>query len=418
MAPGFQLWFQESDAIANPYMGTSMPTCGAPADWPAAGGGEPGSAATGQTPAGDPDDVAYWTCSMHPSVKDSGPGTCPICAMDLTPVTVRERDEGLLMVDEHRRQLINLRTVRVQKAPLRVPVRGYAEVTAAEPLRHAVNLRVEGWIQRLYADRPGQPVEEGAPLFELYSPELYSAQAEFLTALGGRSEEIARSARERLHLYWLSDEQIDAIAERGTAAATIDILAPRGGYLLEKHVVQGDRVPAGTTVMEIAALDPVWVDVEVFEGDLDLVSEGAEVELQLSNVTGRRFAAEVDYVYPTLDRGRRVGRVRLVLPNPDRALRPGMHARADLDVDLGERLVVPREAVVYTGPRRLVFEDLGEGRILPREVEVGFGDVTHLEVLSGIGEGDEVVASGTFLVASESRIRSAETVWGSSDASQ
>jgi Cu(I)/Ag(I) efflux system membrane fusion protein len=180
-------------------------------------------------------------------------------------------------------------------------------------------------------------------------------------------------------------------------------------------VIEGDRVPAGTTVLEIAALDPVWIDLEVFEGDLSLLREGMEVSLDLSNVPGRSFSAEIDYVYPTLDRERRAARVRLVVPNPDLALRPGMHARANLEVDLGERLLVPREAVVYTGPRRIVFVDVGEGRLLPREVVTGQGAPTHLEVLSGLEEGERVVSSGTFLIASESRIRSAETVWGTPD---
>lgn len=414
MAPGFPLWFQKDESIANPYMGASMPTCGVRSKWPS----EDATPEQGRVGAqGDPDEVAYWTCSMHPSVRSNEPGTCPICSMNLTPVSVRERDEGVLMVDEHRRQLINLRTTTVELAPLRVPIRGYAEVTVAEPSRHAVNLRVEGWIEKLFAAKPGQPIHAGEPLFTLYSPELYSAQDEFLTARGsGRSDVLAKRARERLHLFSLTDAQIDAIAERGVAETTIDILAPWDGYLLAKHVVEGDRVPSGMTVMEIAALDPVWIDVEIFEGDLPLVTETMEVTLELSNVPNHRFVADVDYVYPTLDRMQRAGRVRLVVGNPDLALRPGMHATASVEVDLGRRLLVPREAVVYTGPRRLVFLDIGDGRILPREITVGFGTPTHLEVVTGLKEDDVIVSSGTFLIASESRIRSAETIWRSDDA--
>lgn len=412
MAPGFPLWFQGSESIANPYMGTSMPTCGVRTEWPSEGAAPAGEQ---ESEAGAGDDVAYWTCSMHPSVKREEKGTCPICSMDLTPVTVRERDEGLLFVDEHRRQLINLKTATIEKAPLVVPIRGYAEVTVAEPLRHAVNLRVEGWIEKLHADEPGQPIQAGDPLFTLYSPELYSAQDEFLTAKDGRSEELLRRARERLRLFSLSEEQIETLSERGSADTTVEILAPRSGFLLRKNVVVGDRVPVGTTVMEIAALDPVWIDLEVFEGDLPLLSEGQQVSLEVSNVPGERFTAEVDYVYPTLDPSRRAVRVRLVVENIDLALRPGMHSRADLVVDRGERMLIPREAVVYTGPRRIVFVDVGEGRLLPREIETGQGTPTHLEVLSGLEEGERVVRSGTFLIASESRIRSAETIWGTDE---
>ena len=412
MAPGFPLWFQGSESIANPYMGTSMPTCGVRIEWPSAGAPAPGGQA-GDTGVGD--EIAYWTCSMHPSVKREEPGTCPICSMDLTPVTVRERDEGLLFVDEHRRQLINMRTAVIERSELTVGVRGYAEVVVAEPLRHAVNLRVEGWIETLHADEPGQPVEAGEALFTLYSPELYSAQDEFRTAREGRSEELLRRTRERLTLFSLTEMQIEALERKGSADTTVEILAPRSGFLVRKNVIQGDRVPAGTSVMEIAALDPIWIDLEVFEGDLALLHEGMEVSLDLSNAPGRTFSAEIDYVYPTLERERRTARARLVVPNQGLALRPGMHARANLAVDLGERLLVPREAVVYTGPRRIVFVDVGEGRLLPREIVTGQGTSTHLEVLSGLEAGERIVSSGTFLIASESRIRSAETVWGTPD---
>jgi Cu(I)/Ag(I) efflux system membrane fusion protein len=413
MAPGFPLWFQESESIANPYMGTSMPTCGVRTDWPSEVAASPRGEREGET-GGDTasDEVAYWTCSMHPSVKGEEHDTCPICAMDLTPVTVRERDEGLLFVDEHRRQLINLRTTRVERMPLVVPVRGYAEVTVAEPLRHAVNLRVEGWIQELLVDEPGQLVEAGEPLFTLYSPELYSAQDEFLSAHSGRSEELLRRSRERLRLFSLTEEQIETISKRGTAEPTVEILAPRSGFLVHKAVIEGDRVPAGETVMEIAGLDLVWIDLEVFEGDVPLLEEGMQVSLELSNVPDRSFVANIDYVYPTIDQARRTGRARLVLGNRDRALRPGMHARVDVELELGERLLVPREAVVYTGPRRIVFLDVGEGRLLPREIVTGHGTPTQLEVLSGLDDGDRIVSSGTFLIASESRIRSAESIWG------
>jgi len=411
MAPSFPFWFQKAPSIANPYMGKAMPTCGVRSEWPVHGPGTPDP----QTTDPSAQQIAYWTCSMHPSVKSDAKGTCPICAMDLTPVTVEERDKGLLFVDEHRRQLINLRTTTVRKQPLSISVRAYAEVTVAEPRRVAVNLRVAGWIEKLHADKPGQPVRAGEPLFTLYSPELYSAQEEFLTSQGGRSEELARRSRERLKLFSLTPEQIDEIAKRRSPSSTIDILAPSDGYLLEKHVISGDRVPVGHTVMEIASLDPIWIDLEVFESSLPVLETGMSVRLELSNLPGQTLEAEIDYVYPTIDRHRRAARLRLVVANPELRLRPGMHALGSLEVALGERVVVPRDAVVFTGPRRLVFIDIGEGRLLPKEISVGHGTPTVLEVREGLNPGDKVVSGSTFLIASESRIRSAETIWRSDD---
>jgi len=423
MAQDYGFWFQTGSEMANPYMGQRMLQCGSTAAWSELPLGElaelPRAAVEPVGPdaavTGDPADIAYWTCSMHPSVEQSQQGTCPICAMDLTPVTLEEQQLGLLLVDEHRRQLIELGTTVVRRAPLVVPLRGDATVTVAEPLRHAVNLRVGGWIEELHADEPGQRIARGEPLFTLYSPELYQAQEEFLVARG--STRFA-AARERLRLVGLSEAQIDALAARGSARASIDILAPRDGHLLRSTVIAGEHVDAGKTVMEIVDLATVWLDLEVFAGDLPLVRAGMPVAVELANIPGDAFEATVAFVHPTLNQERRSARLRLAVPNPDLALRPGMHATGRALVDLGERLLVPREAVVYTGPRRLVFLDIGRGRLRPQEIAVGHGTATHLEVRSGLEPGDEVVSSGTFLIASESRVRSAETIWAGDAAAE
>ncbi|MCA9605410.1 MAG: efflux RND transporter periplasmic adaptor subunit, partial [Myxococcales bacterium] len=183
------------------------------------------------------------------------------------------------------------------------------------------------------------------------------------------------------------------------------------GYVIEKEIVEGAHIEAGTRVYRIANLDDVWVEADVYEGDLTSVRLEQEVTVTLPNLPERRFEGRVSFIYPYLDDERRTARVRVALDNPDLALRPAMYADVDFDVELGEGLAVPVEAVIYTGPRRVVFVDLGEGRLRPEVVELGPRAGDYYVVRSGLDPGDTVVISGTFLVASESRLRSSLDAW-------
>jgi Cu(I)/Ag(I) efflux system membrane fusion protein len=181
--------------------------------------------------------------------------------------------------------------------------------------------------------------------------------------------------------------------------------------VIEKNVVEGAAVQAGERLFRIAALDKVWVEAELFEADLPSVKLGQRVTVELSYLPGASFAGKVGYVYPYLDPMARTGKVRIELPNAGRELKPDMYATVSFAVDLGPRLQIPLDAVVYTGTRRLVFVDLGEGRLRPQEVTLGARTDDRVEVLRGLAEGDTIVTSGNFLVAAESRIRSAAKLW-------
>jgi Cu(I)/Ag(I) efflux system membrane fusion protein len=201
------------------------------------------------------------------------------------------------------------------------------------------------------------------------------------------------------------------VIRRGEPQDALPIRSPASGYVVEKDVVLGAAVEPGTRLYRIAPLDRVWIDAAVQEADLPLVSVGQAARVTLPSLQGVSLEGTVGYVYPTLDAETRTGRIRVELPNPEHRLLPDMYANVELVVDRGEKLLVPASAVLYAGPRRVVFVDVGEGRLRPRAIEIGAGNGEVYEVLSGLEAGDTVVSSGNFLVASESRLESALSQW-------
>lgn len=414
MEKGFNKWVQRSPGLENPYMGQRMLACGTESEWKVEKKPAP--------PPPAPDEIAHYTCPMHPSVKQAGPGQCPICGMDLTPVTKQELESGVILIDSARRQRIGVRTEEVKVAPMDLSVRALGRVTYDETALVDVTLKLGGYIHSLSVDETGQPVRKGQVLFTLYSPELYAAQQEYLLALRSqeaakesgapeRMDSLVRASRKRLELWGLTEGQLEAIAKRGEPVENLPFLAPASGYVLEKNVVEGAAVKAGERLYRIAPLEKVWVEAEVYESDLPRVRVGQEVEVTLPYQPGRKYTGKVGYLYPALQASTRTGRIRVELRNPELELKPDMYAEVKLKVEGGPRLQVPESAVLYTGPRRLVFVDLGEGRLRPQEVKLGLRAGDAYEVLEGLKEGDVVVTSGNFLVAAESRIRSAAEHW-------
>jgi Cu(I)/Ag(I) efflux system membrane fusion protein len=414
MAKGFNKWFQREPRLENPYMGQRMPTCGSPTEWsvpippPSAGG-----AAHADNPqAGD--EVAHYTCPMHPSVRQEKPGQCPICGMDLTPVTRTEVDSGIIRVDDARRQRIGVKTARVEVAPMDLSIRALGRVIYDEKALVDVTLKLDGYIHELRVSATGEPVKKGDILLTLYSPELYAAQQEYLLARNSQSvsnASLVGAARKRLELWGLTPAQVERIAQRGEPLENMPFFSPASGYVIEKNVVEGAAVKAGERLFRIAPLAKVWVEADVYEQDLPHVKPGQPVEVTLPYLPGRKYTGRVGYIYPSLEEKTRTGRIRIELPNPGLELKPEMHADVRFVMKGGERLQVPASAVLYTGPRRLVFIDLGEGRLKPQEVKLGLKGEDTYEVVEGLKPGDVVVTSGNFLIAAESRIRSATDSW-------
>lgn len=369
-------------------------------------------------------EIDHYTCPMHPSVKKHEPGKCPICGMDLVPVTKAEQREGVVVIDDAKRQLIGVTTAPVTVAPMQGSLRAIGRVAYDESSLTDVNLKVRGWITKLFVNETGQKVARGQPLFLVYSPELYNAQQDFLLATQGadlgvpgpdgkpsRLELLGRAARQRLRLLGLEEGQIDAIQKKGAPLESMSIGSPASGFVIEKNVVEGASFEAGTRLFRIAALGKVWVEADVYERDLGHVRAGTPARVTLDYLPGRAYDAKVTYVYPYVDSTARTGRIRLEIANKELELKPGMYARVEFESDRGPRLQVPVSAVVYTGPRRLVFRDLGQGRFRPQEVVIGGEADGMYEVLSGLQPGDVVATSGVFLIAAEARISTATKYW-------
>ena len=294
-----------------------------------------------------------------------------------------------------------------------VGILGFDETRVA-----SVTVRFGGYVERLLVDFTGRSVREGEPLAEVYSPELLAAQEELLLAARLQEEisssvvpgvqpssaDLVDAARQRLILWGISREQIDQILADGQARRTLILYAPVAGVVIEKNVLVGQSVMAGQSLYTIADLTELWVDAEVREADAGLVHEGDAVTVEMSALPGRLVPGRIEYVYPTLENQARTLRARIAIANPGGLLRPGMYATVRIQSVGRSALTVPAAAVFDTGERRVVFVDMGGGRILPQEVEVGRTSGELAEVLSGLEPGQRVVTSAQFLLDSESNL--------------
>ncbi len=367
------------------------------------------------------DGVAFHTCPMHPTVQQPGPGKCPLCGMDLVPVATAEIASGTVVVDDATRAKIGVRTTRVERRALDASLRAVGKVAYDASKLFDVSMRVGGFVEELKVAEIGARVKKGDTLFLLYSPDLLAAEAELLamqrTLQKDGGSELTRSlfaaATQRLRLLGLDEARIEAVIARGTASDREPITAPASGFVVEKDVVQGARVEPGQRVFRIADLDRVWIEAEVYEQDLARVKVGQQATIIVAGREGAPLTGKVGLIAPMLEGGARTAKVRIDLPNKDGSLKPEMRAEVKLDGSMGERLVVPVDAVLFTGSRRIVFVDDGAGKLTPRDVVLGARGDGVVEVLQGLAEGEQVVSSGNFLVAAESRIRSATGFWGS-----
>jgi Cu(I)/Ag(I) efflux system membrane fusion protein len=364
----------------------------------------------------------YYTCGMHPWVIVPHPGDCPICGMKLVPLDPA-KFSGQVTISPVVAQNIGVRVEKVQEGSGSGSIRTVGTVTPDETLLGDVNVKVSGWIERLYVDYLGAPVRRGQPLFELYSPDLYAAQGEYLLAYkatqraadgGGKlasgfGRELLEPARTKLSLYDIGAAQIKALEARGKPRKTMTIVSPQKGVVTEKHAFEGMNVTPGMTAFRIADLSRVWVMATLYEYQSRDVKVGQPATMTLTYLPGQKFEGKVVYIYPFLDEKTRQINVRLEFPNPDLTLKPGMYTTVVFDgTSTNRHLSVSRSAVIDTGERQVAFVARGEGRFEPRKVSMGAEtDDGKVEILSGLEPGELVVTSGQFLIDSEARMREA-----------
>ncbi len=294
-------------------------------------------------------------------------------------------------------------------------------VTYDETRLSTVTPKVEGWVERLMVDFTGAPVRKGEAMLELYSPRIIAAQEELILArrlmdgstgrAADNARELLESARRRLGYWDVGEDQIRAIEESGEVSRTVTLRAPNHGTVVEKSIVEGDRVGPSTALYRIADLRHVWIEADVFEKDLSLVQEGLEVVINLEAFPGQAFIGKITYVYPTVSMEARTGSIRVELDNPGLLLKPGMYANLRVSAPPRDpRIIVPRGSVLATGTRSLVFVVEEGGTLAPRQVATGLAFGDEVEILRGLTEGEYVVSSASFLVDAESNLGSAMAV--------
>lgn len=277
----------------------------------------------------------------------------------------------------------------------------------AEPRREYVNARVNGWIEGLRADYVGRPVRQGEVLLSIYAPDLVSAQEEYLSAKRLADSSLVAAARRRLTLWNIPEDQIAMLDRTGQAQRTLVLRAPRSGEIAEKMVTNGQAVHAGDNLFLIADRRKLWVDLAVFEMDAHAVRVGTPVSIAVDVLAGRKYHGRVTFIYPTVDEKTRTLTARAEVDNDDGALRPGMYAMAEIAPTGRTTLTVPTGAVLPTGTQNLVFVNHGDGNFVPRPVTIGVQTDSLVEITKGLKPGDEVVASATYLLDSESNLAAA-----------
>lgn len=318
-------------------------------------------------------------------------------------------------------QKLGVRTEAAQLRTLDRLVRASGRIEPDERRVYAISPKFEGYVERLHVNVTGQAVGKGQALFEVYSPELVSAQREYAIAVqgvgnlkdaGGQAQagmqQLADASLQRLRNWDISGAQIKALTESGATTRTLTFRSPVSGVVMEKKALQGMRFMPGEALYQIADLSSVWVIADVFEQDIGMVKNGAKATVNINAYPGKTFSGRVSYVYPTLTAETRTVPVRVELANPGGLLKPGMFAQVELPVGAkGQVVTVPVSAVIDSGTRQIVLIDQGAGRFESREVKLGARSDTYVEVLDGVDDGEPVVVAANFLIDAESNLQAA-----------
>jgi RND family efflux transporter MFP subunit len=432
--------------------------------------------------AAKPDNVDYYTCTMHPSVHSPVPGKCPICGMDLVPVMKKdaeasasasggtnqpvagerkikfyqstmspketspkpakdsmgmemepvyeeagaaENQPGEFSVPLERQQQIGVTYATVEKMPVQFTIRVVGTVTYDTQRHWDYVSRVDGYVQKLFVSSPGEVVEKNAPLMSLYSPDLLTTENEFMDLLRTRDEaqvknnfmltestdSLIESAKERLRLWNITDGQIAELAKTRKPTEDLTLVSPIRGVVQNLYAIQGAKVMTGDKLVSVTDLSVVWIWAQFYQDEVPLLKSGLPVVITTSAYPGKKFAGKISVIDPFVNNALRVVRVRIDVNNPDFKLWPEMYVNVALNIDGGESLAVPLNAVLPTGEHNIVFVDRGEGKLEPRFVELGRQFGNYYAVKSGLSEGERVVDSANFLIDAESQIQGALKSW-------
>lgn len=304
---------------------------------------------------------------------------------------------------------IGLKVAKAEKKKVEHMIRTVGTVTADQTKEAHVHTKINGWIEQIYADYIGKPIKKGQSLFELYSPDLISTQEEYLAARkqGAPGREIALAALERLKLWGVPQAETERLKKTGKAKRTIIFDSPVDGFIVNKTAIRGMYITPEMELYHIADLSRIWIIVTLYEYDVAVISIGDEAEIQLPYDPDKSFKGKISYIYPEIELETRTAKARIEMDNPDQKLKPGMFSNITLKKNLGEAIVIPDDAVIDTGTRKIVFVKIGPSRFEPRDIKTGPRIENTFAVLSGLKEGEEIVTSAHFLIDAESKVRAA-----------
>ncbi|MBE0539089.1 MAG: efflux RND transporter periplasmic adaptor subunit [Ignavibacterium sp.] len=362
----------------------------------------------------------YWTCTMHPQVHKDGPGACPICGMDLikkvadetADVSEKSNMEGMISLTTDKQILANVSTVKIKKENLTKELTAYSYLDFVEQNRKTIPAKFNGRIEKLFVDKTGDYIKKDQPLFEIYSPDLVQAQNDYLIALSNNKSDInplLDASRKKLELFGFTAYQIEELKKSQEIKLTLTYYSPVSGTVIEKKVQEGMYVNEGTVIYEVAELSSLWNIAEINETDLSTIKLGSKVKLKLKAYPGEESTGRVTFIYPLINSQTRTVKVRSEFSSLNSKLKPQMYGETVFFAEAGTGLLVPADAVVFTGNRNVVWIKTSDGMFEARNVELGqkFGD--RYQIISGLNEGDEVAASGGFLIDSESQLKTGKS---------
>lgn len=385
-------------------------------------------AAEGKTAEGK----TLYTCSMHPFIIKDKPGTCPICGMELIKkvdgaaggeMTAEQKQQaemlGHVSLSPIQRVMANVATVEARRTSLSKEINAVGIVQFDQSRQAKVTAWIAGRIDQLHVNRVGDIVSKDKPVAEIYSPDLVATQQEYLLAVRSRDqlkdsyiaaisqngEGLVQSARQRLMLFGVKENQILELEKAGKPNIRLPIYTPLSGVVIEKMMQEGQYVNTGDVLFNIADLSRVWVELEVYENEFPNIHTGQLVEIRSQSFPGRPFSGRIAYIYPFLDPKTRTVKARVEMANPGMKLKPDMFVNAVIKVPLGSSIVVPVTAVIDTGKRKVVWVETQAGVFEPRDVQTGQQTDDKVQILSGLDPGDKVAVSGAYLIDSESQLR-------------
>jgi membrane fusion protein, copper/silver efflux system len=364
--------------------------------------------------------------------------TNPADASSSSPMGTKQEGESdqtiTVEVPPEIQQTMGIKTIPTAVRPMKKTLRTTGRVEYDERKLTTVNIKVEGWIEKLYADYTGKYVNKGTPLADIYSPELVSTQLEYINLLNWKSSVGLRTqrniefdwgdrfgtvgrltvydldplidvAKQKFALWEIPEEQMKEVEVSRKPIKIMTIKSPASGYVFQKPVFKGSRVAPGDKIFDIVDLSTVWVFADIYEYEIPFVKVGQNARITLSYYPGKEFSSSVDFIYPSLSGQTRTARVRFVLPNPSLLLKPQMFTNVEMELNMGERLSIPETAILDTGVRQVVYVDLGDGNFSPRQVKVGERANGMVEVLGGLKAGEKVASSAVFLIDSEAKLK-------------